>query len=76
MPDDFLVPGSRPLIERLTADGLLLVIASGTELADVRREAVILQNRQILSAREFSARSTTIHEFSERARPPPTHGGT
>src|SRR4029079_16158671 len=34
-PDVLLVPGSRPLVERLAADGLLLVIASGTELSEV-----------------------------------------
>jgi len=42
-PDDFLVPGARPLVERLVAEGGLLVIASGTNLADVRREAAVLK---------------------------------
>src|SRR6185369_6298307 len=41
-PDDFLVPGSRPLIEKIAAAGLLLVVATGTELSEVRREAGIL----------------------------------
>jgi len=41
--DDFLVPGARQLIERLVAQGLLLVIASGTNLADVRRESAVLK---------------------------------
>jgi phosphoglycolate phosphatase len=42
-PDDFLVPGARPLVERLAAKELILVIASGTNLADVRREAAVLK---------------------------------
>jgi phosphoglycolate phosphatase-like HAD superfamily hydrolase len=40
--DDFLVPGSRPLVERLARRGLLLAIFSGTELSDVRRETALL----------------------------------
>lgn len=52
-PDDFLVPGSRPLVERLAADGLLLVIASGTELSEVRREAEILKIDQHFGLRVF-----------------------
>ena len=40
--DDYLVPGARPLIERLARRGLLLAIASGTDLADVRRETAVL----------------------------------
>jgi phosphoglycolate phosphatase len=40
--DDMLVPGSRALIERLARRGLLLVISSGTDLAHVQSEAVIL----------------------------------
>lgn len=42
-PDDFLVHGARPLVERLAAAGLILVIASGTNLADVRRESAVLK---------------------------------
>lgn len=41
-PDEMLVPGARQLVEALAEDGLLLVIASGTELGDVQREAAIL----------------------------------
>lgn len=40
--DDLLVPGSRPLVEHLAENDLLLVIASGTELDHVRHEAGIL----------------------------------
>jgi phosphoglycolate phosphatase-like HAD superfamily hydrolase len=37
-----LVPGSRPLVERLARRGLLLVISSGTDLAHLQPEAAIL----------------------------------
>jgi len=39
---DLLVPASLPLLEILHDRGVTLVIASGTELADVRREASVL----------------------------------
>jgi len=52
-PDDFLVPGSRPLVERFAAAGLLLVIASGTELVEVRRESEILEIDQYFGERVF-----------------------
>src|SRR4051812_34803285 len=42
-PDQFLVPGARPLVEKLAAERLILVIASGTNLADVQRESVVLK---------------------------------
>lgn len=51
--DDFLVPGSRPLVERLAKEGLLLVIASGTELVEVRRESEILNIDQYFGDRVF-----------------------
>jgi phosphoglycolate phosphatase len=40
--DDLMVPGSRPLVERLARRGLLLVISSGTELDHVREETTVL----------------------------------
>ena len=40
--DDMMVPGARQLVEALHGAGLLLVIASGTELAHVRQETTIL----------------------------------
>jgi phosphoglycolate phosphatase-like HAD superfamily hydrolase len=40
--DDLMVPGSRPLVERLARRGLMLVISSGTELAHVREETAVL----------------------------------
>jgi phosphoglycolate phosphatase len=42
-PDQLLVSGSRRLVERLLSEGLLLVIASGTELVDVQRESGVLK---------------------------------
>jgi phosphoglycolate phosphatase-like HAD superfamily hydrolase len=41
-PDDFLIPGSRALLEYLQSRGLIMAIASGTELHHVVREAAIL----------------------------------
>src|SRR4051812_29248024 len=52
-PDDFLVAGSRPLVERLIAAGLMVVMASGTNLADVRRESTVLQIDQYFGDRIF-----------------------
>jgi phosphoglycolate phosphatase len=40
--NEMLVPGTLPLVEMLARQGLLLVIASGTELGDVQREAQVL----------------------------------
>lgn len=40
--DEMMVPGSRQFLEQLRERGMLLVMASGTELADVQREAGIL----------------------------------
>jgi phosphoglycolate phosphatase-like HAD superfamily hydrolase len=42
-PDDFRVRGSRALLEYLQRRGLIMAIASGTELHHVVREAAILQ---------------------------------
>jgi phosphoglycolate phosphatase-like HAD superfamily hydrolase len=52
-PDEFLVPGSRPLLETLQSQGLILVLASGTELADVRRESAVLKIDHYFGARIF-----------------------
>jgi phosphoglycolate phosphatase len=51
--DDFLVPGSRPLVEHLAKNGLLLVIATGTELSEVRRESEILKIDGYFGGRVF-----------------------
>jgi phosphoglycolate phosphatase len=52
-PDDFLVYGSRPLVEKLISAGFLLVIASGTNLADVCRESDILRIGNYFQERIF-----------------------
>jgi len=51
--DDLLVPGSRPLVERLHAAGWILAIASGTELAHVEREAEVLKIDRYFATRIF-----------------------
>jgi len=51
--DDLLVPGSRPLVERLHARGWILAIASGTELAHVEREAAVLRIERYFAPRIF-----------------------
>jgi phosphoglycolate phosphatase len=52
-PDQMLIPGSRPLVERLLAAGWTLAIASGTELSDVRREAGVLKIEHYFGPRIF-----------------------
>jgi phosphoglycolate phosphatase len=52
-PDEFLVPGSRPLLAALQSQGLILVLASGTELADVRRESQVLKIDHYFGPRIF-----------------------
>jgi phosphoglycolate phosphatase len=42
MPDDWTVPGSHAFLERLQAHGLTLYLASGTDVAFVKREADLL----------------------------------
>jgi len=51
--DQMLIPGSRMLLERLNAAGWTLVIASGTELSDVRRESGVLKIDPYFGARIF-----------------------
>jgi len=52
-PDQLLVSGSRRFVERLLSKGLLLVIASGTELADVQRESGVLEIDHYFGPRIF-----------------------
>ena len=61
-----LVPGSRPLIERLMAGGFLLVIASGTELSDVRREAGVLKIDHYFDSRIFGPVNNDVRFSKER----------
>ncbi len=41
-PDAMMVPGARPLVERLARRGLIVAISSGTELLHVRMETAVL----------------------------------
>lgn len=52
--DDFMVAGTRALIERLARAGMLLVLCSGTELAHVCRELAILQLDHPFAGRVFA----------------------
>jgi phosphoglycolate phosphatase-like HAD superfamily hydrolase len=65
-PDQMLVAGSRPLIERLIAGGLLLVIASGTELSDVRRESGVLNIEHYFGPRIFGPVNNEVRFSKER----------
>jgi phosphoglycolate phosphatase len=51
--DEMLVPGSRPLVERLARRGLLLAISSGTDLAHVQSETTVLGLDPFFGARIF-----------------------
>jgi phosphoglycolate phosphatase-like HAD superfamily hydrolase len=51
--DQMLIPGSRPLLERLNKAGWTLVIASGTELSDVLRESGVLKIDHYFGERIF-----------------------
>jgi phosphoglycolate phosphatase len=65
-PVDLLVPGALPLVVQLQAQGLILAIASGTELEHVRREAVILQIDGYFGGRIFGPVENDPH-FSKEA---------
>jgi phosphoglycolate phosphatase-like HAD superfamily hydrolase len=66
-PDDFLVPGSRPLLEKLAGAGFLLVIASGTNLADVRRESELLKIDHYFAERIFGPVNDNPNFTKERS---------
>lgn len=51
--DEMLVPGARPLVEQLHRQGLLLVIASGTEQTHVRSETLVLDLGRYFGDRVF-----------------------
>ena len=54
-PDDLCVPGSRALLRELQQRGVTLYLASGTDLADVRREAHALGLDEFFPERVFGA---------------------
>lgn len=51
--DEMMVPGARQFLEQLRTVGTLLVLASGTELADVQREAGILGLEPLFGGRVY-----------------------
>lgn len=54
-PDDFLMPGSRGLLEKLREIGVSLYLASGTDLKYVREEAGLLQIAHFFDGRIYAA---------------------
>ncbi len=54
-PDDLLVHGTRTLLERLTARGLNLYLASGTDEPFVKREAALLDVARYFGPRIYGA---------------------
>jgi phosphoglycolate phosphatase len=52
-PDEMMVPGARPLVDRLQSHGCILVIASGTELSDVQHESGVLKIDRYFGPRIF-----------------------
>ena len=54
-PDRYLVPGAREWLERLRARGLQLYLASGTDDADVKEEAALLDIARYFEGRVFGA---------------------
>jgi phosphoglycolate phosphatase len=54
-PDTYLVPGARQLLETLTARGLRLYLASGTDDANVKDEAALLDVARYFEGRIFGA---------------------
>jgi len=53
--DDWLVPGARALLEALTDRGVILYLASGTDHADVLREAAALDIIRYFGERIYGA---------------------
>ncbi len=64
-PDDLLVHGSRQLLERLSARGLTLYLASGTDEPFVRAEAGLLDVARYFGPRIYGARDD-YHNFSKQ----------
>jgi phosphoglycolate phosphatase-like HAD superfamily hydrolase len=54
-PETYLVPGARQLLETLTARGLMLYLASGTDDANVKEEAALLDIARYFDGRIFGA---------------------
>lgn len=65
-PEQYLVPGSRALLDSLAGRGLELHLASGTDEVDVIREAKLLDIAQYFEGRIRGA-SDDMHSFSKAA---------
>lgn len=63
-PERYLVPGARQLLEFLSARGLLLYLASGTDHASVREEAELLDVAGYFEDRIFGAQDD-LQSFSK-----------
>jgi beta-phosphoglucomutase-like phosphatase (HAD superfamily) len=64
--DGLLVPGSRGLLEELRGRGVLLLLASGTDVANVLRDAAALEIAQYFGAHIY-APGPRSPDFSKRA---------
>jgi phosphoglycolate phosphatase-like HAD superfamily hydrolase len=64
-PDDWLVPGSRELLENLRRRGVALYLASGTDVAFVRREAELLGLTDYFGPHVYGALDD-YHNFSKK----------
>lgn len=66
-PDEYLVPGARPLLEALRDRGVHLTLASGTEELAVRREAALLEIDEFFEGRIHGPSEENPHAFSKLA---------
>ncbi len=64
-PDQYLVPGSRPLLERLKERGLRLYLASGTDEIYMKEEAVLLDVTRYFDGGVYGA-IDDFQKFSKR----------
>ena len=64
--DEFLVPGSLALVQRLHVAGWILAIASGTDLPHVLREAGVLQIDRYFAPRIFGPATNSTPFSKER----------
>ncbi|MBI3679724.1 MAG: HAD family hydrolase [Acidobacteria bacterium] len=55
-PDDYIVPGARPLLESLKEQGLKMFLASGTDDADMKEEARLLDIARYFDGGCYGAR--------------------
>jgi phosphoglycolate phosphatase-like HAD superfamily hydrolase len=55
-PDSYLVPGARGLLDFLSANGIMLYLASGTDEENVKEEAAVLDIARYFEGRIYGAR--------------------